>query len=146
MIPRNSQLSFITAVTRCRLSITRKCTDSLRVRKKIGNAKISKFRPSTSLTRRSTTRSSGPPNHLASPPRERSRRSVDFFTGSDGRGSVPDALFLLLRLQGVECDFAELLLQFSNLLRMSAQPVEELFLVLNARANEICRGLRAAVE
>src|ERR1017187_9816280 len=72
-------------------------------------------------------------------------RSI-FFTGSDGRGSVPHELFLLLRLQGVECDFAELLLQFSNLLRMSAQPVEELFLVLNARANEICRGLRAAVE
>src|ERR1022692_783555 len=71
----------------CRMFKERYRTATVRVREKIENTKISKFRLSTSLTRRSTTRSSGPPNHLASPPRERSRRWVDFFTGSEGVGA-----------------------------------------------------------
>src|ERR1039457_5609680 len=76
----------------CRMFKERYRTATVRVREKIENTKISKFRLSTSLTRRSTTRSSGPPNHLASPPRERSRRWVDFFTGSEGVGAVRDIL------------------------------------------------------
>src|ERR1039457_1806867 len=74
----------------CRMFRERYRTATVRVREKIENTKISKFRLSTSLTRRSTTRSSGPPNHLASPPRERSRRWVDFFTGSEGVGVGAD--------------------------------------------------------
>jgi hypothetical protein len=58
------------------------CTGALRSRRKNGNAEIIQFGAFTGFTRRSWTRSSEPRNHLAPPPRMRSRHSVDFFTDS----------------------------------------------------------------
>src|SRR5271163_1020227 len=65
-----------------------KGTDSLRSREIIGDVQKAGFGPSTDLTRRSTTRSSEPPNHPASPPRGRGRYPDHYFTDSYGRGSA----------------------------------------------------------